>query len=100
MDAESRQKLLRQQPPRPSEAVLPLILARYQELHTEQQPVRTGPAVKRFRKWLPYAAAILLVATAAVWLFFVHPGIQPTQELGAAADILPGTNRATITLGD
>ena len=55
----------------------------------------------RLRKWLPYAAAVLTVLTAATYFFF---GAQTNQSpkivnLGTE-DIAPGGNRARLTLAD
>lgn len=49
-------------------------------------------------RWLPYAAAALIVVTAAAWLFFGDQ--ERTAEIATVQpeDIAPGGNRATLTL--
>ncbi len=49
------------------------------------------------RRWLPYAAAAILLAVG--WLLLVDSR-QSTVDSLAATDILPGGNRATLTLAD
>ncbi len=68
---------------------------------------RSNPGI-RLRRWVPYAAAALLVAMAATGVFFLGDTVQKASDLpigqagnGAVAeDILPGGNRATLTLAD
>ena len=62
---------------------------------------RTSKVHKRRRmmKWLPYAAAALLAVVSATWLFTdngLEGGAPELVEVG----ILPGGNRATLTLAD
>jgi len=51
------------------------------------------------RRMLPYAAALLLMVLAGTWHVFQQGQKSKEQEL-ATADILPGGNRATLTLSD
>ncbi len=51
----------------------------------------------RVARALPYAAAIILVASVVGWWAVSH---QPSAVDIAATEILPGTNRATLTLAD
>src|SRR5690606_37312948 len=63
---------------------------------SEQQPASIG--IRRLRKWLPYAAAMLVAVSAATWVF-LGDRIKPTVEIVdlKTADIEPGGNRATLT---
>lgn len=54
----------------------------------------------RLRRWLPYTAAALIVVTIATWFFFDHQNIDRMPTIVNARDIVPGTNRATLTLTD
>lgn len=56
----------------------------------------------RFRKWLPYAAAAaILVVLGGTWLFFSGDSRPlPTAPKLAVEEILPGGNRATLTLAN
>ena len=55
---------------------------------------------RRFR-WVPYAAAVLLVALSATWLYFDNQ-INPEAEIvNLPSDIIqPGGNKAVLTLTD
>ncbi len=54
----------------------------------------------RFR-WLPYAAAILLAATAATWVFYGDQRNPESETVNLTSeDIVPGGNRAVLTLAD
>ncbi len=55
------------------------------------------PPVHRLRRWLPYAAAAILLAVG--WLLLVDSRESSVDSL-AATEILPGGNRATLTLAD
>ncbi len=55
-------------------------------------------AAQRFARWLPYAAAAAILL-AVGWLLLVDSR-QSTVDRLAATDILPGGNRATLTLAD
>ncbi len=63
---------------------------------------RPGAAVRRIGRWLPYAAAILIASTVAIWAFFGDrtrnrpPAALQVNQTG----IMPGGNRATLTLSD
>lgn len=58
--------------------------------------ISTG--MHRFRRWLPLAAAILLVISVGLWRYAsVHSGNGLHME---ASDIQPGGNRAILTLTD
>lgn len=55
---------------------------------------------RTFRRWLPYAAAVLILTT--VTLFFInHHGSRPLAVAGngQVGDVLPGGFKATLTLG-
>ncbi|MDQ8003171.1 MAG: DUF4974 domain-containing protein [Pedobacter sp.] len=59
------------------------------------------PLYYRVRKWLPYAAALLVIATTT--LFLINRESQKNtdkEDVVNAADILPGGNKATLTLAD
>ena len=57
------------------------------------------PRVKRLA-WVPYAAAILIAATAVTWILFGDQIVNRQSEIVNVEDIAPGTNRATLTLAD
>lgn len=67
---------------------------------TEQAPII--PLYRRLRKWLPYAAALLVIAITT--LFFTtnrrSQNNADKEVVVNAADILPGGNKATLTLAD
>lgn len=50
------------------------------------------------RPWVQYAAAILLVAAVATWMLF--PKQPPPVSQPVFADVMPGSNKATLTLGN
>ena len=54
----------------------------------------------RFNRWLPYTAAALIAAILIAWFFSDHQNINHTPTIVNAEDIVPGTNRATLTLAD
>ncbi|SEL13662.1 FecR family protein [Parapedobacter koreensis] len=51
-------------------------------------------------RWAPYAAAMLIAVTAATWIFFGDAIVHYKATIVNAEDIVPGTNRATLTLAD
>ncbi len=53
---------------------------------------------RTIRKWLPYAAAVLLVASVVG--YFVVDSRRSSVDGFVASEILPGGNRATLTLAD
>ncbi len=57
-----------------------------------------GTRTRKIRRLLPYAAAAAILL-AVGWLLLVDSR-QPSVERLAATDILPGGNRATLTLAD
>lgn len=62
-----------------------------------RQSVRVG----RLKKWLPYAAAAIVAAALGSWLLTVRTAHQSGHgQLVGVAAILPGSNRATLTLSD
>ena len=66
----------------------------------EEHHVKEFPR-NRFSPYLKYAAAILLVMSiSTVWYYMINKAKKPVQEQVLAADILPGTNRATLTLSN
>src|SRR5690606_16029167 len=70
------------------------ILERVRHWTTTEEPV----SPRRKRLWLPYAAAV--AAILAVGWFFLDNRQQPTDNRLADTEILPGGNRATLTLAD
>lgn len=61
------------------------------------EPIRP----RRLRTWLPYAAAILIAATAVIYTFFGEQSNQTTTVVNLQLeDIAPGGNRARLTLAD
>ncbi len=52
-----------------------------------------------YLRWLPYAAAAVAVLLSVGWLLLVD-GRKSSVDSLAATDILPGGNRATLTLAD
>lgn len=56
------------------------------------------PKTRRLRGWLPYVAAVLFALAAG--LFFLDIEQQAPNTRLAATDILPGGNRATLTMAD
>lgn len=66
----------------------------WEKVLQHRQP-RTVP----FRKWFRYAAAIVLIAGAATWLWVSQ---RPEQEVKTAQqfEVLPGSNKAVLTLSN
>ncbi len=60
----------------------------------QQQPVYN---TRKLSRWLPYAAAVLLVVSIVGWWAI---GIRPSAVSIAVTDIQPGGNKATLTLAD
>jgi len=60
--------------------------------------------IRQTRRWLPYAAAAVIVLTVGVWLLdFSHQPPAPesqTLDEQLSVDIAPGGHRATLTLAD
>jgi transmembrane sensor len=55
----------------------------------------------RLRRWLSYAAALLVISIAATWIFFeTELSQQPKTVDLQSEDIQPGGNRAMLTLAD
>lgn len=54
----------------------------------------------RLNRWLPYAAAILLLFATGLVLYYKQYRDPADLALATENIILPGSNRATITLGD
>ncbi|GGG86874.1 iron dicitrate transporter FecR [Parapedobacter pyrenivorans] len=71
-------------------------------MHRHIRRNTASTTIRRLRRWMPYAAAVLLVVTAASWLFFSDQFSQqmPAEKLVNAEDVAPGANRATLTLAD
>lgn len=59
---------------------------------------------RKLRFWLPYAAAVILIALIGTWVYSLVGDRQPMESdrvpLLSHADIPPGGNRATLTLAD
>ncbi len=89
MNRSTREALLQAQPPHAAENVLAELLAKRHRSDTTKR----SDTARRIRRVLGYAAAILVVATSATWVFL-------GTRLQNPADVLPGSNRATLTLAD
>ncbi len=76
---------------------LDALVQRMDDAVLSQTTPASPPTVKRFRKWWPYAAAALLVASVAGWWAI---GIGPSAISTEIADIQPGGNKATLTLAN
>lgn len=63
-------------------------------------PFYRKPSTRRISRWLPYAAAVILVALAGTWIFFGDRIVNRTPQIVNAQDIDPGSHRATLTLAD
>lgn len=100
MDDHIRQAFLQEGPPRTAEEVLPLLLARHQQRKSGTPGNQNTKPVRHLRKWLAYAAAILLVGTVTTWFFLNGPARDQQVKLIDAEKILPGGNKATLTLAD
>jgi len=57
-----------------------------------------SPLYKRIHKWVPYAAASILALASILYLTLQPKKIADTETLITAKDILPGGNKATLTL--
>ncbi len=57
------------------------------------------PKKYQFR-WLPYAAAVLLIASIGTWFFYGNHMEDKKVRVAEVQDIMPGGNRATLTLTD
>lgn len=92
---------------------------RLQQLYQEQQQFQATTGLERiskrmnvakisiFRRWLPYAAAVVLVVLVGVWIYVGNEiaDRRPANGQGKpnaahVVDIQPGSNRATLTLAD
>src|SRR5690606_24440596 len=65
--------------------------------------IKASPRAARarsLRRWLPYVAAAAAVFIAVGWLLLGDLRQQPPAHGVAATEILPGGNRATLTLAD
>lgn len=75
-------------------------LQRLREQMADTNRLRAGN-VQKLRRLVSYAAAILIVTMVGVWFY---PGREQTKqhskEQVSAADIVPGGNRAMLTLAD
>lgn len=72
-----------------------------QEKLVERALVRPKSTLSRARRWLPYAAAVFVAITSAAWYFSrEQPGEEAEIVNLPLTDILPGGNRATLTLAD
>lgn len=74
----------------------------------EPEGVKEMQSVPFYRKrWIPYAAAVLLIATIGSLYFLQQrapivqlPDLSEAQHMVDPQDILPGGNKATLTLAD
>lgn len=81
----------------------------WNNISADDTQVETIPSRILFiqRRWLAYAASLLIILTA-VWLFSKYPGETGEVAVNAAKlkpeniphDVLPGSNRAVLTLSD
>lgn len=62
--------------------------------------VPRGIRPRSLRRWLPYVAAAVAVLVAVGWLLLGDLRQQPSETGLAVTEILPGGNRATLTLAD
>ncbi len=63
--------------------------------------IQTRPKTRsRFKQWLPYAAAVLLFFATGLVLYYTQFKNRNDTILATEDVILPGSNRATITLGN
>lgn len=65
---------------------------------TPLEPTTPRTRVRRLRRWLPYAAAVLLVASVVGYFAVVNR--QSLVDSPSIVDIQPGGNKATLTLAD
>lgn len=68
-----------------------------------ERDLRAGKTtnIYRIRKWLPYAAAIIFILSAGLWLFRGQWTSHKQPSTGdQIADVAPGGNKATLTLAD
>lgn len=61
--------------------------------------IKPSSRIRTLRPWLS-AAAVLLVVSVAFWFFRTQQLYQQKKVLTTAADVVPGGNRATLSLGD
>lgn len=61
-----------------------------------------SPRIRRLSRWLPYAAAVVVILSAGlfVWNSVLKTGNQEEKVGQIAVDVLPGGNRATLQLAD
>lgn len=60
----------------------------------------TPSRTRSLRRWLPYAAAAVLLLSCTVALLIRQLSLPPEVTQVTQVDIAPGTNRATLTLQD
>lgn len=74
-----------------------------EDLRSVQERIGFGAPRKR-RRWLPYAAAAALAVAVSVVVKLALPTLTATEGTAATAiaakDILPGSDRPTLTLSD
>lgn len=66
-------------------------------MQSQRRPAQARHGTNRLLRWLPYAAAIIMVASIGLWVW--DDGRPSRQEI-AATEIYPGTNGATLSLAD
>jgi len=55
----------------------------------------------RMGRWLPYAAALFILPLSITWIFYTNRAGNETEVAAfKPADVVPGGNRATLTLAD
>jgi len=60
---------------------------------------RNTSRARQFRRWVPYAAALILLGGAAVYMYQISIRQVPIYDI-ALMDVPPGGNRAKLTLAD
>src|SRR5690606_35836786 len=68
----------------------------------QENTFRINPRRQSLRRWLPYAAALLVftISGIAYYTESIHKAMQSQSPTAVKQDITPGGNRATLTLAD
>jgi len=73
--------------------------ARLDAVITQDEVIKRRSRIRQLiRRVLPYAAAMFIVALAGTWYLFEQRQKQYNPQEIATSDVLPGGNRATLTL--
>src|SRR5690606_32416436 len=70
----------------------------FQYVQTHKAPLAPSGIRRRFMRWVPYAAVLLLAL--AIGYFFLEQSHRVNNPDIIATKITPGGNRATLTLAD